>query len=193
MFSRSPINKPEQPDAGQLKNLVKRQKGCCAHCDFEFQSAFKASLDSEGRWELLCHICFDVANVDINGESRSNGVVVMVPGMSQAQLNMLCHCSWAVAKLAPERLTSFQGEQQRAKIKQATFDVIQLFGNGADKFPVFASVIENLPEKLYANRHKLLENLLYLPAMEDYEVAVNHWAETVYPKYRYLFEKGEGT
>lgn len=191
MFRRSPINQPEPPNNRQLRTLTKKQKGCCAHCGFQFESAFKASLSDQGEWELVCHVCFDVANVDVNADLRNNGVVVMVPGMTQAQLNMLCHCAWAVAKLAPERLTSFQGEQQRAKIKQATFDVIQLFGNGADKFPVFASVIENLPEKLYENRHALLKDLLYLPDMGDYSVAVEHWAETVYPNYRHLFEKNE--
>lgn len=129
--------------------------------------------------ETLCPLCHQVFHLPTVGTGDS-GVIVWLPEIPQAQLNLMCIAMFVAMSDSRSRWRTaaqslFSQLDTRKTIMDAQF--------GSAKPADMAQALIRLSPEQYANREKFLAPIRLLPMHSRFETAIAHWASVDFKRH----------
>lgn len=166
-----------QPDRNESKN----QFAANGYLDVHFLDD-NPNNENPQNMITVCPFCHQVFHIDFAGQ-LGRFKVIYFPWFSQAQLNLLMHCTFAVLCRKKSEAPNFYTEAQNfySYCKDTLhYKAVQELGDAVRDPKSLGSALYNLYQKdikLYKKRKKALKNIRILPLYEKFEKACEFWAK----------------
>lgn len=187
-------NRPyfEMPSKAELSALYKKQKGTCAFCGFPALKAMRAVRPDDCEVALACPFCADVLELDkayLSTQGRTQpGYMIVMPDLSQAELNILVHQIFAQQTLNPNSFDGSTASRVYDKLSQNIHYAKLSLQKGGSEPSVIADMLMGLPDSKYAKRHSIFDDiaLRYLPKFGIYDRFTEYWSQNTYKEIELL-------
>lgn len=196
-----------------LKEKLQKSGGVCELCGFQSirfmrlvaHKIFTSEEESLANAKLACPVCADAYDIE---RAHSKGKIIMLPEMSQSELNSLVFGSWAIGEVLKSE--SFDGHTDETISRKDALSknienllgllyksrsqvVDKLFGySSSERFCAsepgeFADCLTRFEtEKLISvTNGQLFQSLKYLPHKESYNNECEYWNSSLFSKLDY--------
>lgn len=154
----------------------------CQYCGFQSQVGMDVvNIDGnylnnkKSNMATCCALCAQCFFIESVGNNFGGGSLIMLPEMTQAQLNAMCHVLFAQMLMNNNMLTSaknvYRGFKLRAQI------VEKQLGEGLSNPSTYGRVLieSTHPDAIYLHTN-IMQQVRLLPAIDRFTPAIQQWA-----------------
>lgn len=165
------------------KQVLERDDHTCQFCGFraaKWQEVHHVNDDhhdnSLSNLVTACPLCHQAHHIGLAGAEES-GVLVHLPGIGQAELNVMVRSLW-MAESGQDPAMQIHGVSLLSRLNRGKIRAQRMLGTSNPA--ILGNYLLELDDAHYARRGEALEGLLLLPVRSGFTRQIKYWQGSVY-------------
>jgi|AntDeeMinimDraft_5_1070356.scaffolds.fasta_scaffold11359_3 hypothetical protein len=181
----------KEEESSLILSFEEHGKQKCQCCGASITKKMRRNLYVASRWWNACPMCFYTENLDLIPDNNK-GRLMYMPAFSQARLNAMLRCFWAVTYFYSTEPENMVLREMNSTVTQEINNLTSINEKSAQVHfsladpEILSSMLYLVPKEDYEKRHKLLTGIRWYPKKALFSDEIDYWARndhsSLFPK-----------